>query len=128
VTGPADRPQQPGPGGTTGSERNDLYSFFRHAQTPGTWTSDAPYPADSPIPYTLTVKAETLLGEAGSPTSASPKMHAHGMTAHAPQAETGRLGRPRAYVTEICLPPSDRGIQRLHARMPDPGPEPEAGL
>ena len=36
---------------------------------------------------------------------------------------------PRAYVTEISVPHfGDGGVQRLHARMKDPGPEPEADL
>ena len=37
--------------------------------------------------------------------------------------------RPAAtYITEISVPPSDSGIQRLHSRMKEPEPEPEAGL
>src|SRR6516162_11835772 len=39
-----------------------LYTSFRQVETPDTWTADAAYPADSPIPYTRTAKAETLLG------------------------------------------------------------------
>lgn len=36
---------------------------------------------------------------------------------------------PRAYVTEISVPHfGDGGVQRLHARMNDHGPEPEADL
>ena len=38
-----------------------LYTSFRQVETPDTWTADAAYPADSPIPYTRTAKAETLL-------------------------------------------------------------------
>jgi len=39
-----------------------LYASFRQVEAPGTWTADAAYPADSPIPDTFTAKAETLLG------------------------------------------------------------------
>ena len=36
---------------------------------------------------------------------------------------------PRTYVTEISVPHfGDGGVQRLHGRMKDPGPEPEADL
>ena len=80
------------------------------------------------MPYTLTVKAETLRGETGSPTTAARKADACGMTAHDPQAGSGFFGQPGTYVTEISVPPSDSGIHRLHARMKEPGPEPEAGL
>jgi len=39
-----------------------LYASFRQVEAPDTWTADAAYLADSPIPYTLTAKAATLLG------------------------------------------------------------------
>jgi len=45
-----------------------------------------------------------------------------------PQADSGLSGQPRIYVTEISMPTFDDGIQRLHARMLEPDPEPEAGL
>jgi hypothetical protein len=36
---------------------------------------------------------------------------------------------PRTYVTVISVPHfGDGGVQRLHARMKDPGPKPEADL
>jgi hypothetical protein len=36
---------------------------------------------------------------------------------------------PRAYVTVISVPHfGDGGVQRLHVRMKDPGPGPEADL
>jgi hypothetical protein len=36
---------------------------------------------------------------------------------------------PRTYVTEISVPRfGDGGVQRLHARMQDPGREPDADL
>jgi hypothetical protein len=38
-------------------------------------------------------------------------------------------GDPRGYVTVISVPYfGDGGVQRLHAPMKDPGPEPEADL
>jgi hypothetical protein len=45
-----------------------------------------------------------------------------------PQARPGPSGQPLTYVTEISVPPSDSGIHRLHVRMIEPEPEPEAGL
>jgi len=128
ATGPAKGPQQaqPGPGGST--ERNYLCSFSGNFEAPDTWTARAPYAADSPVPYTLTAKAETLLADPGSPTYLLPIWHACGMSTSPPPARPGLPGQPRTYVTEISLPPSDSGIQRLHARMKEPGPEPEAGL
>ena len=105
-----------------------LYASFRQVETPDTWTADAAYPADSPIPYTLTAKAETLLGEAGSPTAPLRKAHAYGMRARPPQARSALSGQPGTYATKISVPPSDSGILRLHARMKEPEPEPEAGL
>ena len=54
----------------------------------------------------------------------------------APRSGPGRDGEPRAgrreprtYVTVISVPCfGDGGVQRLHAPMKDPGPEPEADL
>ena len=128
MTGPAQRPQQAGPGEPAVTERHFLYSFSGQAEAAEAWTADAAYPADSPVPYTLTVQAETLLDEAGSPTLPSGNAHARGMATRPPHARPGLPGQARTYVTEISLPPSDSGIQRLHARMKDPEPEPEAGL
>jgi hypothetical protein len=46
-----------------------------------------------------------------------------------PQEPPAGHREPRAYVTEISVPHfGDGGVQRLHARMKDPGPEPEADL
>lgn len=105
-----------------------LYASFRQVEAPDTWTADAAYPADSPIPYTLTAKAETLLGEASSPTTLLRKAHACGIRTRPPQARSGLSGQPGTYATKISVPPSDSGILRLNARMKEPEPEPEAGL
>jgi len=131
VTCPTERSQQPQPTEPTFTDEPNLRAFFRQAETPDTWTADAVYPADSPdspVPYTLTAKAETLLGEARSPTTPLRKGHACGMSTRPPQAESGLSGQPLTYVTEISLPPSDSGIHRLHVRMKESQPEPEAGL
>ena len=127
MTGPAASPQ-PQPGEPTGTERTFLVESFRPAQAPDTWTADAAYPADSPIRYALTPQAETALDEYGSPTDLLRNGHACDMGAHHPQPGSGPSGQPRTYVTQISLPPSDTGIQRLHSRMKEPQPEPEAGL
>jgi hypothetical protein len=113
------------------TNRTFVYQFSRQPGAPDTWTADAAYPADSPdspVPYTLTAEAETLLGEASSPTTPSPITHARDMRAPDLQPASGLSGQPGSYVTEISVPPSDSGIHRLHARMKDPEPEPEAGL
>ena len=110
------------------TDRTFVYQSFRQAEAPDTWTADAAYAADSPVPYTLTAKAETLLGDAGSPTTAAREADAGGMTAHDPHAGSGLFRQPGNYITKICLPPSDNGIHRLHVSMKEPGPEPEAGL
>jgi hypothetical protein len=108
--------------------RTSLYQSSGQAETPGVWTADATCAADSPVPYTLTAKAETLLEDAGCPTTAAREADAGGMTAHDPHAGTGLFRQPRNYITKIALPPSDSGIHRLHVRMKEPEPEPEAGL
>ena len=105
-----------------------LYASFRQVEAPDTWTADAAYPADSPIPYTLTAKAETLLGEASSPTTPLRKVHACGTRTTSSASPIGLSGQPGTYATKISVPPSDSGILRLHARMKEPEPEPEAGL
>jgi hypothetical protein len=128
VTGPAKRSQQAEPGEPTDTGRDFLYAYSGQAEAAGTWTADAAYPADSPVPYTLTAQAETLLDEAGSPTPPSPNAQARGMAPRLPRARPGLSGQARTYVTEISVPPSDNGIQRLHARMKEPETEPEAGL
>jgi hypothetical protein len=128
VTGPAERSQQAQPTETTATERAVLYAYFWESEAPDMWTADASYPADSPVPYTLTTKAETLLGEVGSPTPPLRNTHPCGMGTRPPQARPGLSGQPCTYITEISVPPSDNGIQRLHARMKEPEPEPEAGL
>jgi len=44
-----------------------------------------------------------------------------------PQEPPTGHGEPCTYVTEISVPYfGDGGVQRLHARMKDPGPDPEA--
>jgi len=131
VTGPAARSQLAQPSEPALTDRTVLFASFRQAEASDTWTADAAYPADSPdspVPYTLTAKAETLLGEACSPTTPLRKPHSCGMRTHPPHARSGLSGQPPAYVTEISVPPSDSGIHRLHARMKEPEPEPEAGL
>ncbi len=46
-----------------------------------------------------------------------------------PQEHPAGHREPRAYVTVISVPYfGDGGVQRLYARMKDPGPEPEAEL
>jgi len=46
-----------------------------------------------------------------------------------PQEPPAGHHEPRAYVTVISVPHfGDGGVQRLHARMKGPGPEPEADL
>ena len=46
-----------------------------------------------------------------------------------PQEPSVGHSEPRAYVTEISVPYfGDGGVQRLHGRMKDPGPEPEADV
>jgi hypothetical protein len=134
VTGSADRSQQAEPSEPTATERTFLYQFAGPAEAPDTWTADAAYPADSPdspdspVPYTLTANAETLLDGTGSPTPPSPNAHARGMGTRPRQPRSGLSGPARTYITEISVPPSDSGIHRLHARMKDPEPKPEAGL
>jgi hypothetical protein len=125
---PAAGSQQVQPPGPASGEPRNLSATFRQAQMSDTWTAQAACPADSPVPYTLTPKAETLLGEAVPPTPADREADGEGMTAHDPRAGSSLGTQPRIYVTEISLPPSDSGIHRLHARMAEPGPEPEAGL
>ena len=129
MTEPAANAQQPQPDEPAGiDERVFLYQFSGQAEAADTWTVDAGYPADSPVPYTLTAQAETLLGETGPPTTPLPNAHARGMRTRPPHAQPGLCGPADAYVTEISVPPSDSGIQRLHARMKEPEPEHEAGL
>jgi hypothetical protein len=125
---PAARSQQVQAPGPTSNEQPNLSANFRQAQAPDTWTTEAAYPADSSVPYTLTPKAEALLGEAGLPTLADGEADAQSMTAHDPQAGSGLPGQPYTYITKISLTPSDSGIHRLHVRMKEPDPQPEAGL
>ena len=130
MTGPADRSQQAEPSEPTATEHTFLYQFSGNAEAPDTWTAGAAYAADSPdspVPYTLTANAETLLGETGSPTPPSPNAHARGMRSRPRQTRPGLPGQARTYITKISVPPSDSGIHRLHARMKEPEPEPEAG-
>jgi hypothetical protein len=128
VTGPAASSQHAQPSEPTPTDHTFVYQSLRHSEAPDTWTVDAAYPADSPVPYTLTAKAETLLGETGSPTPPLPKGHACAMSPQSPPARPSLPGQPLTYITEISVPPSDSGIQRLHSRMKEPEPEPEAGL
>jgi hypothetical protein len=128
VTGPAARSQQLQPGEPAPTGEPGRGASFRPAEAPDTWTADAAWPADSPVPYTLTAKAETALADTGSPTYLLRNAHPCDIGTRPPQARPGLSGQQRAYVTEISVPPSDTGIQRLHARMKEPEPEPEAGL
>jgi hypothetical protein len=126
--GPASRSRQPHPSGPTGTDVRQIYDFARQAETQA---ADAVYPAqsaDSPVPYTLTPKAETLLEEVAFPTAVCGVAHAGGMAAHDLQAQPGPGSQPCTYVTEISVPPADDGICRLHARMKAPGPETQAEL
>ena len=114
MTGPAAQPPQPN--GPTTTDCTFLYQSFRQPEAPDTWTADAAYPVhslDSPVPYTLTAKAETLLGEAGSPTILLRKAHACGICTRPPQARSGLSGQPRTYITEISLPPTAEEISKL---------------
>ena len=54
MTRPADRQQQAQPSEPASTDRTFVYQFFSQAEAPDTWTADAAYPADSPVPYTLT--------------------------------------------------------------------------
>ena len=92
MTGPVGRPPQAQPGEPAITERTFLYQFSGQAEPPDTWTADAAYPADSPVPYTLTAKAETLLGKADAPTNPTTplrKGHPCGMCSLPPQAQAG---------------------------------------
>jgi hypothetical protein len=128
MTDPAANAQQPQPGEPALTERTFLYSFSGQPESPGTWTADAAYPADSPVTYTLTAQAETLLAQDGCPTPPLPNGHPRGMAPRPPHARPGPTGPSDGYVTEISVPTFDSGIQRLHARMKEPEPQPEAGL
>jgi hypothetical protein len=128
VTRAAARSQHPQPGQPAPTDEPAPDSFFGSSEAPDTWTADAAYPADSPVRYTLTPQAETLLNDGSNPTGLLRNGHACGMRAHDPQPGSGLSGQPRTYVTQISLPASDSGIQRLHSRMKEPQPEPEAGL
>jgi hypothetical protein len=67
VTDPAASPQpQPSEPRTMG--RTFMGANFKPPGAPDTWTADATWPAESPIPYTLTPKAETALFQYSSPT------------------------------------------------------------
>jgi len=126
--GPASRSRQPHPSGPTGTDVRQIYDFSRQAETEA---ADGVYPAqsaDSPVPYTLTPKAESLLGEAACPTTVCGVAHAGGMAAHDPHAESGLGSQTCTYVTEISVPSADSGIHRLHVRMKEPGPESQAEL
>ena len=126
MTGPAKGPQQAQPGGPTPTDRTYVYQSFRQAEASGTWAADAACPVDSPVPYTLTAKAETLLGEPGFPATPVRNAHSRDVSTQPLHARSGLSGQPSAYVTEFSVPPSDSRIHRLHARMKEP--EPEAGL
>ena len=128
MTGPAKGPQQAQPSGPTPTDRTFVYQSFRHAEASGTWTADAAYPADSPVPYTLTAKAETLLGEPGSPEDSLAE-RALSWYEHAPVTGPAWPPRPAARLRYRDLRAAVR--QRdppAVPRMKDPEPEPEAGL
>lgn len=126
MTDPAASPQ-PQPGEPTTTERTFMGANFKPLEAPDTWTADATWPAESPVPYTLTPKAETALGWYSNPTPPLRNTQACGMRTRPPQAQPGPDGQPVTYVTEISMPPRDSGTHRLHVRMKEPGPEPEAG-
>ena len=128
MTQPPASPHQPQPSGPDIDERAHTRGPFKPPEAPDTWTADAAWPANSPIPYTLTPKAETALGWYSCPTPPLRNSQACGMQTRPPQAQPGPDGPPVTYVTEISMPPRDSGIHRLHIRMKEPGPEPEAGL
>ena len=128
MTEPEANAQQPPPTGPTTVERTHLGATFTPHEPPRTPTADASWPADSPVPYTLTAKAETLLGTTAPESSSCGTGMLCGIRSTSPQPGPGPSGQPVTYVTKISVPPSDSGIQRLHARMKEPGPEPEAGL
>ena len=90
MTGPVGRPPQAQPGEPAITERAFLYQFSGQAKAPDTRIADAAYPADSPVPYTLTSKAETVLGETGRPALPLRKGHPCGMRTLPPQAQAGQ--------------------------------------
>jgi len=72
------------------------------------WPAYLPYGPDTPVPYGLTPAAEAALA--------------------ADEPVIGPERQADAYVTEICWPEPDDGIQRLHSSMKaEPEPELEAG-
>ena len=103
MPGPAGRSQQSQPSEPTIHERAFLYQFFGKAEAPDTWTADTACPADSPVLYAVTAKAETLLGEARAPANpTTPLRNAHscGMSTPPPQSRPGSRmqGRTRGQV------------------------------
>jgi hypothetical protein len=73
------------------------------------WPAYLPYGPDTPVPYSLTPAAEAALAAAAAEPAIDPALQAD------------------AYVTEICWPEPDNGIQRLYSPM-KAEPEIEAGL
>ena len=124
MTDPAATAPPPQPDEPTTTERLHAHANFKPPEALDTWTADATWPAESPVPYTLTPKAETALFQYSSPTPPLRNTQACGMRTRPPQAGPG--GQPVTYVTEISMPARDSGIHRLHVRMKEPGPEPEA--
>lgn len=92
MTGPVGRPPQAQPGEPAITERTFLYQFSGQAEAPDTWIADVAYPADSPVPYTLTARAENPAGEADAPTNPTTlvrKGHPCGVRTLPPQAQAG---------------------------------------
>jgi hypothetical protein len=102
--------------------------ILRATETGAAEAGNTAYPADSPVPYTLTAKAKRLLAMPEAPATDRLAPDAGAITVHDRQAESTLDGQPQSYITEISLPPTDSGIQRLHARMKEPESEPEAEL
>ena len=102
-------------------------AIFRPPEAPDTWTADATYPADSPIPYTLTPQGRNPLGSTATrrtPCGTRKLVICEPASASRP----GPSGQPVTYVTEISMPPPTAGSTGSTSRMKEPEPEPEAGL
>ena len=127
MTGPAGPQQDAGPGEAAVMDTREREPFSRPPEAPDTWTADASYAADSPVPYGLTARAEALLAEPGGPRCFVRDEHARGMRMRPPHARPGVSGPADGYFTEISAPPSDNGVHSLYAHMKEPDPEPEAG-
>ena len=116
MTGPAGRPPQAQPGEPAITERTFLYQFSGQAEASDAWTADAAHPADSPLPYTLTAKAETLLGEADAPTNPTTLLRKGPLLwyGNPTSASPTRSPRPAAHLYDRdLLPPTAEEISKL---------------